>query len=110
MRGPYNGAVALGGMLRTQRRALRQRQEDAAVPLGVDQSTVSKWENATALPEPRHYEAIGSYLGIDRGEVARILHGEPNDNGVAERLTDLEGRVERIEALMAKVAARRGRG
>lgn len=46
-------------------------QDDFAVAIGVDQSTVSDWVNGQSRPQPKNCDAIARKLGVDRNEVRR---------------------------------------
>jgi DNA-binding XRE family transcriptional regulator len=57
------GSVTAGEMLRRRRRELNDTQATAAQRLGVNQSTVSKWERGERIGWD-HVADVADYLGI----------------------------------------------
>lgn len=56
-------ALTAGEMLRRRRRELRDTQDAAARRLGVNQSTVSKWERGERISWD-HVADVAEYLGV----------------------------------------------
>ena len=59
----------LPALLRKIRRERRMTQVEFAQLIGVDQSTISKWERGTETPQFRNYDAITRALGISFEEL-----------------------------------------
>lgn len=70
-------AGAFGGRLREARRAVRPRLSQAAVAasLGVEQPSVSRWENGDVVPDVGQVARMCRLYGVSVGEV---LLGEAN--------------------------------
>jgi DNA-binding transcriptional regulator YiaG len=56
--------LARTGQLADRREELGLSQSDVARALGVDQSTVSRWEAGKARPRPRHAVALMELLEL----------------------------------------------
>ena len=54
--------TTIGRRIQSVRRTLGETQAQFAVRFGVDQSTISKWENDRQAPEPAHLDIIGSLI------------------------------------------------
>jgi transcriptional regulator with XRE-family HTH domain len=66
----------LGEHIRKRRMDLALIQRAVAFKIGVDASTIWKWENGWSIPELRHLPAILAFLGYDpRGEGAWFTFG-----------------------------------
>ncbi len=71
-------------LLKLAREAAGLRQQDVVTELGVNQVTVSRWENGSRTPEPHHLGALADLYGVtedfftlnerDAGLVAGDLH------------------------------------
>lgn len=61
--------LTFGDWLRDELDDRGWRQEDLAIQVGVDPSTVSNWANDQTKPQPGHCDGIARVWGIDRNEV-----------------------------------------
>lgn len=61
-------AVVISAALRLRRRNVGISQSEFARRVGVNQQTVSRWENGTT-PKPRHFEAIAEALDLTIAEL-----------------------------------------
>jgi len=81
--------VRLGELVKRQRKLRRLSQTDAAELLRVDQSTVSKWENGSILPEPAKLEVVAEFVGLEGSTVLAMWRTE----AAARRAADGDGDV-----------------
>lgn len=61
----------LADLIRQERRRLSITQADLAADIGVDQSSIAKWESGV-VPRPHVIPAIARFLNRDRDEVAAL--------------------------------------
>ena len=70
-------------------RALRERigltQRALGASMGVDCSTVTKWETEVALPKARQLPLLAKVLGVPIGE----LFEDPDDPDMTNHITEL---------------------
>lgn len=101
---PYNECVDLGQRLRQHRRASRLRQRDVADRIGVDQATVSKWENGQC-PDRDRLPAIAHFLGVGLSEVSNLVVMSAAEHEALGHTTEerIEDRVERLERTVAEL-------
>ena len=55
--------------IRKRREALGVTQQEMADSLGVERSTVGKWESPGNYPRPKFFKAIAAYLGCTIDEL-----------------------------------------
>lgn len=89
----------IGSMLRRRRHELNLKQDDVAKMLGVNQSTVAKYERGDRIGADR-LDKVAEFLGLDFDDVLRIYHGFSAEG--AEPASD--PRDAQVEALTAQVA------
>lgn len=73
---PMEGAQAVGrkrGRLAERRKAMGLSQERLAEAVGVDASTVARWERGGTEPQPVHRPRLASALKVSAEEVAALL-------------------------------------
>lgn len=94
------GTESFGTLLRRLRKKADLTQEDLAERLGVDKSTISKWEKDASRPRDRdHYYALADALGVSPttlGSAAGEMVSDP-DLSAAE----LKALVEEMRAFIA---------
>lgn len=67
------------------RKAAGKTQEEVAEEIGVDRTTIGKWERDESTPHPNQRPAYAEALGITLSELAAILTSMPADgDGVPE--------------------------
>ena len=83
---------AFGDEIRGNRRAKGHTQESLAFKLGVDRTTVGKWERNAVSPSPRNIRAL-----VERGLLAQTTgrHGTPPREGWQSLSPELAERVTR---------------
>lgn len=59
--------------LAQRRRAAGHTQETLAASLGVDVSTVRRWESGASSPTPQFLPLLGEQIGVGAGELDRLL-------------------------------------
>lgn len=90
-----------GEVIRTRRRAAGLSQAKLAKRLGIQRTYLSKWENDKHGPEEVHANALARELG---GEAAEYLRPRvPSRNQLERRLSALEERLDRVEAVTASI-------
>ena len=62
-------------VIRNLRESLGATQQDMATALGVDRSTIGKWEAPGSYPRPKFLKAIADYLGCT---IDFLFESEPN--------------------------------
>ncbi|MQB01580.1 MAG: helix-turn-helix domain-containing protein [Actinobacteria bacterium] len=62
---PMNIAETWGRRIRERREALDMSQTDLAALIGVNQSTLSRWESGDYAPLHHHVHPIAKALGVD---------------------------------------------
>ncbi len=65
--GEVAAEISLGQRIRRVRAKLGQKQADFAKHFGVDQSTISKWEKGTQIPESYHLDILADLEGESEG-------------------------------------------
>jgi transcriptional regulator with XRE-family HTH domain len=65
--------------LAERRKALGHSQEDLAALLGVDRSTVIRWEGAETEPQPWHRRKLAAVLSMTADELAELLETVSDD-------------------------------
>ena len=70
--------------LAARRRALGLTQEDLAARLGVERSTVGRWERGTTQPLPWIRPKLAKVLQVPAGQLAELLDG-PTPSGAGDR-------------------------
>lgn len=71
------------------RKAARLTQEDLAYRVGVDRSTVGRWESGETEPQPWHRRKLAKQLGVTSEQLDEMLVGsppEPPDDAETEAL------------------------
>jgi transcriptional regulator with XRE-family HTH domain len=63
------------------RKRAGKNQEDVAVLVGVDRTTIGKWERAESTPHPNQRPAYAEALGITLSELAAMLSSMPTPDG-----------------------------
>lgn len=63
------------------RKAAGKSQEDVAEEVGVDRTTIGKWERGESTPYPGQRPTYAEALGITLTELASMLSSIPNDVG-----------------------------
>ncbi len=86
-----------GDFVKLRREELRMDQVGLAQLLGVNQQTVSKWEQAMAVPRPRRIRHLAEVLRVDVADLMRhagyLPEGEPPDVQAEEPFHLLMGQV-----------------
>lgn len=100
------GGVLLGARIRQRRKELKLEQLDAARCLGVEQGTVSRWEDGR-VPKRQYWPVLADFLGTTETEIGLIVGGglrpTPDQNA---RLDRLEQRFDHLEAQVAALLDR----
>ncbi|MEN4964069.1 helix-turn-helix domain-containing protein [Brucella intermedia] len=78
--------LGLGALIRQRRKALKWSQAELGERVGVNQNTVSQWENGDAS-SIRNWESVADSLGIERLLFARLMANSVVQSGKTERLT-----------------------
>ncbi len=60
-----------GDFVKLRREELSMDQKDLARELGVQQQTVSKWEQAKAVPKPQRIRRLADVLRVDLSGLMR---------------------------------------
>ncbi len=86
-----------GDFVKLRREELGLDQVDLARRLGVNQQTVSKWEQAKAVPRPQRIRKLAEALRVDVSDLMRyaryLPEGEPPDAQADEPFHRLLGQV-----------------
>lgn len=64
------------GRLAYRRKAVGYSQDDLAARLGVERSTIVRWEAARSTPQPWVRPTLATMLNITANELETLLHGE----------------------------------
>ncbi len=103
--------TTLASALRQRRKDEGHRQVDAAEAMGIDQSTLAKWE-AGAMPATNRMQDVADYLGMPFAEVAsyyvedrRTRHGEVNPERDAQ-INALTDQVSTLTELVVGMSSR----
>jgi ribosome-binding protein aMBF1 (putative translation factor) len=62
-------SIGIGAAIRKARKNAGLRQADLAEKVGVDTSTVGRWESEKARPSDDHVSTVEDSLGLRRGEI-----------------------------------------
>lgn len=76
--------------LARQRRRVGLSQEGLAERLGVERSTVARWEAGHSSPHPWHRGRLAEALEIDTAALSDMLDGPDVDNGTPEQFTGFQ--------------------
>jgi len=84
---------------------------DLAAAVGVEPMTVYRWRSGQNAPIPEYWDAIAQTLGVERGEIAKLLIGVrilgPRAQDIADRLDALPAATQReAVALIAEMLDR----
>lgn len=60
-----------------KRRAVGVTQKQLANTVGVDQSTVSRWEKGECIPEPRFFPVLATVFEMSAEEVTHLFDPQP---------------------------------
>lgn len=71
--------------IKRRREALGLSQRDIATPLGVDVSTVTKWETGAAAPRAGLLPALAALLSCTIDELFHDTKADPGQEAGAER-------------------------
>lgn len=82
--------LTLGEELRRKRKALGLNQQAVAERVGVNQSTIAKWENGVLVPHRTHVGEIARFLEKDPSEIFEMLVPASEDERVRELEPDQE--------------------
>ena len=89
-----------GDFIKLRREELRLDQVAVARQLGVRQQTVSKWEQAKTVPNPRRIRNLAEVLRVDVSDLMRyagyLAGGEPEEAQAKEPLHYLLQQVGRL--------------
>lgn len=88
--------LSIGDMIRRRRRERGYNQTQAGDILGVNQSTVAKWEVGRDNPGIEKLPIIAEFLGIPFPEVMALYHGG-HDPEWATTVSELRERMAQIE-------------
>jgi transcriptional regulator with XRE-family HTH domain len=88
LHGMQNSAMSepsVGGTIAALRAQLGLTQEQFAAHVGVQDSTVSRWESNDTFPRRKHLRAIASVLGVTEADLFRHPGEQPSpSNGDAQ--------------------------
>lgn len=86
-----------GDFVKLRREELRLDQVDLGLRLGVNQQTVSKWEQAKVVPRPQRIRKLAEVLRVDVSDLMRyagyLPEGKPPDVQADEPFHRLLGQV-----------------
>jgi transcriptional regulator with XRE-family HTH domain len=86
-----DGMSSRRAQLSQARRAAGYSQEGLADQLGIDRTTVQRWESGDSAPQPLQQANLASALGLTSEALAEILHGQrPVSQGPSVALSLLE--------------------
>lgn len=94
--------ITIGELIRRRRRMLRLNQTTTAQTIGVNQSTVTKWERGER-PRDDNLPAIARFLDLPIAEVLSVVHGTTADDE-AEVTSELRELRREIKLLRGEVA------
>ncbi|WP_243726731.1 helix-turn-helix transcriptional regulator [Actinocrispum wychmicini] len=77
------------GGLATRREVLAHTQESFAYALGVDRSTVSRWERGESVPEPLRRRQLAAVLKVSLEELDVLLRR--SGDGLSGRAAGVSG-------------------
>lgn len=60
-----------------KRLATGMTQQELGNQLGVDRSTVSRWESGDCIPEARHFPRLAEIFGMTPEEVTHLFDAAP---------------------------------
>src|SRR6185312_495249 len=81
LRGCWEVFVRRQKLIEARKRA-GKNQEDIASVLGVDRTTIGKWERDESTPHPNQRPGYAEALGISLGELAAMLSSLPVPDGI----------------------------
>ncbi|MFQ6147074.1 helix-turn-helix transcriptional regulator [Streptomyces seoulensis] len=84
-----------------RRRALGYTQESLAEALGVERSTVRRWESAASSPLPFQRPRLASLLRIDIEQLQDLLASAPTTSSRAERVNHALRRPSGVDLIVA---------
>ncbi|MDQ3573582.1 MAG: helix-turn-helix domain-containing protein [Actinomycetota bacterium] len=89
-----------GDFVKLRREELNLDQTGLARQLGVNQQTVSKWEQAKAVPRPERIRELADVLRVETSDLMRyagyLLDDKPADVQAAEPFHRLMGEIGRL--------------
>lgn len=96
----------IGTMLRRRRHELDLTQDDVGKTLGVNQSTVAKYERGDRVGSDR-LDKVADFLGLEFDDVLRIYHGFTADVDVPvdPRDAQMSALTEQVATLSEQMAA-----
>jgi site-specific DNA recombinase len=71
----------VGDQIRLRRLHLKMLQRDVAEQIGVDKTSVFKWEANTSRPAKRFMPAVEQFLALDESSVGQVALAAPHDVG-----------------------------
>lgn len=77
-----DGTSGRRGQLARQRRAVGLTQEQLAAVLGVERSTVYRWESGIVTPRPEVQPKLAKRLGLTPAELASLLAEQDDSTSV----------------------------
>jgi DNA-binding XRE family transcriptional regulator/tetratricopeptide (TPR) repeat protein len=107
--------AARRGRLAQRRKAVGLTQEQLAERLGVERSTVVRWERGQTQPQPWLWPKLAKTLGVSADRIEKLLAGDPSRRALDPALPMVVraagevfvGRSEELTALKAAAAAAR---
>lgn len=97
--------ATFGDELRRAREERGLSQRALGDLIGITGSAVGEWERGESEPTRSKVPVIEDAVGVERGTLAGLL-GEEGAS-IAQRLSDLEGRFDRIEAALEELRRHR---
>jgi len=76
-----NDKPTLGEHLRRRRKSLGLNQQDVADRLGLNQSTIAKWENGILLPHRNHFSPLAEFLEKNPSDVLDMCTSSAQPKG-----------------------------
>ncbi len=96
----------IGELIRRKRRDNRMNQVDAAAILGINQSTVAKWERGDRIAADR-LPSLARFLGMPLAELLPLYHAGAVDDGFTEAIEEIHLILTAVEDLPRDLAALR---
>ena len=82
---PSAADLARGDRIRALRNRMNSTPQEVATEVGVDKTTINRWENGVSIPREESLTALAQYFGVDENY---LRYGKKENN---DDIIDLSG-------------------